>query len=161
MPYKDPEKRRAFHKEASRKWAELNPERRLETNRAYDRRRKGTEARKVSHAADRKRRHVRQRVAVIERYGGDCAFCGSTQYEHLTIDHINGEGSQHRLEIKQQYRGLTDYLYRTEYRPDLYRILCWNCHMAMTRHGVQPGGESLHDMEYWRAFGALRRRPNG
>src|SRR5215510_12115409 len=119
MPYVDPERRREYHREYNRTW---NPERQRELRREYDKRRKDTEARRRSHAADRQRRHIRQRVAVLERYGGGCAFCGTSQFEHLTIDHTNGDGDAHRAEFRPRYRNIYDFLYRTEFRPDLYRI---------------------------------------
>lgn len=156
MPYADPDRNREYHRDYNQRWNEKNPERRREISQAHDRRREGTTARHAQRAEVRTRRHIRQRVAVIERYGGQCAFCGTTQYEHLTIDHVNGDGGEHRAAMATQYRGITDYLYRTEFRPDLYRVLCWNCHMAMTRYGVRPDGESLHDMEHWRTVSALR-----
>ena len=156
MPYADPERRREYHREYNRMWNQERRERRLEINREADQRRYGTPKRQRQHAEVRQRRHIRQRVAVLERYGGKCCFCGTAQYEHLTVDHINGGGTKHRAEFRSKYRNFYDFLYNTEFRPDLYRILCWNCHMAMTRYGVMPGGEPLHDMAYWREFSSLR-----
>jgi hypothetical protein len=131
-----------------------------ESGRLYDKRRKGMPARLRQLAEVRQRRHVRVRVAVIELYGGCCAFCECDQFEFLTIDHINGDGKAHREEIGSRYRGIYDFLFRTEFRPDLYRILCANCHLALTKYGVEPGGEPLRPLSYWRAFGALRRAAN-
>lgn len=158
MPYKDPEQRRAYHKAYSRQWEIDNKEARREAGRKSDRKRQRTKPRVKQIREVATRRHIRERVAVIQRYGGCCAFCGTTQYEHLTIDHANGDGGEHRAQIKTKYRGIADFLYRTEFRPDLYRVLCWNCHMAMTRHRVQPGGEVLHDMQWWEDASALRHR---
>lgn len=129
--------------------------------RRHDKKRKGTPTRVRQLAEVRQRRHLRVRLAVIEQYGGKCAFCPCDQFEFLTIDHINGDGKAHREEIGSRYRGIYDYLYRTEFRPDLYRILCANCHLALTKYGVEPGGESLHPLDYWREVSALRRAENG
>lgn len=120
-----------------REWHERNPEKSRELYR---------------------RRRVRQRIEVIERYGGCCAFCGSVQLEHLTIDHINGKGTEHRAGFRGKYDGMASFLYRTEFRPDLYRVLCWNCHMAVTNYDVQPDGQELHDMTYWKEFSKLRQK---
>lgn len=160
MPYADPEQRRLYHQAYSHQWNLDNKEARRESGRKHDQQRNGTPVRVKQKADVRARRHVRERVIVIERYGGCCVFCGTTQYEHLTLDHVNGDGKEHRKQIASQYRTIYDFLYRTEFRPDLYRVLCWNCHMAMTRYGVQPGGNPLHDMSWWEEFGALRKEPN-
>lgn len=161
MPYANPERRREYQRQYQRQWNQKNRERRRQIMQASDQRRKDSEERQRSHANYRHRRHIRQRVAVLERYGGCCVFCGTDQFEHLTIDHTNGDGKAHRIEFSPRYRNIYDFLYRTGLRPDRYRVLCWNCHMAMTRYGVMPGGEELRDMDYWREFGALRRRTSG
>lgn len=161
MPHKDPEARRAYHRAYGKKWDEENPEARRAIQQRHDQKRYDTPARQEQRNKARWRRHVRLRIQVIEQYGGRCNFCPCTQFEHLTIDHIDGSGKTHRAEIGRTYGNIYEFLARTEYRPDLYRLLCWNCHMAMTRYGVEPGGEDLHDLDYWREQGALRRAPNG
>lgn len=161
MPYADPEVRREFHRAYGLAWDAAHPEARAAIQQRYDAKRKGTPARKRQHAEVRRRRYIRERVFVIERYGGCCVFCGCDQFEYLNIDHIGGGGKAHREEIASRYRGIYDFLAHTEFRPDLYRILCANCHLAHTRYGVEPCGEELHDLDYWRDFGALRRAANG
>ncbi len=44
--------------------------------------------------AIQRRSDARVRQAVFDRYGWTCACCGAT--ENLTIDHINGDGKEHR-----------------------------------------------------------------
>jgi hypothetical protein len=155
MPYADPERRRAYHARKSAEWARENRDKYLAQQRAYDQRRASTPNRISQNAAATKRKRVRQRLAVIERYGGQCAFCGSDQYEYLTMDHVNGNGNAHRAQLPDS---LVAFLYASDFRPDLYRVLCWNCHMALTLFGVEPGGSPLRDADYWRSFSALRYR---
>lgn len=125
MPYTDPMKKKQYNKE----YAKANPD--------------------IIRAGDRRKR-IRLKVKVIERYGGCCAFCGTTQFEHLTIDHIEGNGNKHRAEYRKHYAGIYHLLSYTEFRPDLYRLLCWNCHMAMTHYDVEPDGQELREMAYWK-----------
>lgn len=52
--------------------------------------------------ADRQREHARAynadlKAKVFEHYGTTCACCGSA--DDLTVDHINGDGRQHREEV--------------------------------------------------------------
>jgi hypothetical protein len=159
VPYKDPKKRHDYHAAYGKQWNKDNPEARAAIQKKHDEKRYSTTGRIKQRADVRQRRHIRQRLWVLERYGGCCAFCGITQYEFLTIDHINGDGKAHRKEYSPQYRNMYDFLFRTEFRPDLYRILCANCHMALTRFDVRPDGEPLHDLDYWREFSKLRTPP--
>lgn len=161
MPYADPEKDREYHRDYGRSWDRANPEARQAIQARHDAKRSGTARRRQQNADVRQRRHIRQRVLVIESYGGCCAFCGNGHFEHLTIDHINGGGKVHRASFGPKYRNVYDYLARTELRLDLYRILCWNCHMALTLYSISPEGEPLRSLEWWKGRGALRRTPNG
>lgn len=161
MPYKDPEKRKTYHKEASARWARENRERRRESNRRSDARRAGTPERNRQHAEVRHRRQIRNKIAVIELYGGCCAFCGDDRLEVLTVDHIQGDGKDHRAEIQGQYRGIYDFLSRTDHRPDLYRLLCGSCHLAHTNYNVSPGNNEFRPLGWWKEYSALRRRANG
>lgn len=73
---------------------------------------------------------------VIEKYGGKCACCNECTYEFLQIDHLNKDGKWHRLKIG---RGMK--LHRDMLRDDCQyeiRVLCGNCHNAITAHGECP-----------------------
>lgn len=158
MPHSDPEKRRAYHAAYSKKWDADNIQRRRDINRVHDKKRAGSATRVKQKADVRQRRHIRERIAVIEMYGGKCKFCPCTQYEYLTLDHVQGDGKQHRLEIASKYRTVYDYLLRENIIDHTrFRLLCWNCHMALTRYNVAPGREELHDMDWWRDKSALRK----
>lgn len=64
-----PDRQRA----AERRWADAHPEYRVEVSR---------------------RRRAANRAAVLDHYGRSCACCGATG--QLTIDHVNGNGAEHR-----------------------------------------------------------------
>ncbi len=80
------------------------------------------------------RRSIRERV--IAAYGGKCACCGEAAYEFLALDHVNGDGKQHRAEV-----GVTSAIYRDVVKqgyPPAFRILCHNCNSARGYYGYCP-----------------------
>ena len=67
------------------------------------------------------------KLEVLSYYGGGtavCARCGYSDIRALTIDHMNGGGSQHRLSLKRVH--LYPWLKRNN-SPDGYQTLCMNC----------------------------------
>jgi hypothetical protein len=67
-----------------------------------------------------------QRAAVFDHYGRTCACCGVTGW--LTIDHVNGDGKDRRL---QHGRGGRFYrwLIRSGF-PDGFQTLCFPCNRS-------------------------------
>lgn len=75
---------------------------------------------------------LQKRDAVLSAYGGKCECCGEAEPLFLTIDHIHGNGAEHRRQI-----GKTDmwkWLYSQGF-PAGYRILCFNCNAGRYRNG--------------------------
>mgnify|MGYP003443338865 CR=1 FL=1 len=93
--------------------------------------------------ARRRESDKRLRDAILNVYGPDCACCGESEPTFLTLDHINGGGSQHRKSI----HGKVYAQLRREGFPDGYRVLCWNCNWAYRLMGDCPhrqaGGREL------------------
>lgn len=86
-----------------------------------------------------KRRNEADRAAALAEYGDKCKCCGETTQRFLTIDHINGKGSEHRKKIGRP----ASYAFYTWLRlngyPKGFQVLCWNCNCG--RHfngGVCP-----------------------
>jgi hypothetical protein len=79
---------------------------------------------------------IRRRSDVLSHYGGICQCCGESTFEFLCIDHINGGGNKHRLEV---LRGTNFYswLKKNNY-PTGYQVLCHNCNMAKGMYGKCP-----------------------
>lgn len=77
-----------------------------------------------------KRKQHQDRLDAISVYGGKCVCCGETEIVFLTFDHINGGGNQHRQESRLARKSLASWLVRNNYPPG-FRILCFNCHMAL------------------------------
>lgn len=94
----------------SREWRTANPE-------------------KARELRDRYERSVRARV--FDHYGWACACCGSTSDPE--IDHINGDGKEHRLEALGPGRraGHKFYLWliRSDF-PDGFQTLCRPCNIS-------------------------------
>lgn len=163
MPYADPVKRKEYHKEYSKKWEGNNRDKRKLYQKKHDLKRNETPVRKKQLSDVRYRRHHRNKVYVLEKYGTECTYCGEKRYELLVCDHINNDGARHRE--TQEYKrfncgGMYGYLAKTEYRPDLYQILCHNCNAAKQYYGISPDGNEYKDLEYWKELSKLRRKEN-
>jgi hypothetical protein len=92
-------------------------------------------------AQERARKYLnRLRVKMLQAYGGECQCCGETEPEFLCIDHVNGDGAEHRrqLRVRQQFTSNMLRIVAREGFPDRYRLLCWNCNYGMTRPGGCP-----------------------
>ncbi len=81
------------------------------------------------------------RDEVYAHYGGYiCACCGETTREFLTIDHIDGNGNEHRRSIGIGKAGSKFYywLKKNNY-PSGFQILCFNCNCGRERNkGICP-----------------------
>ena len=78
-------------------------------------------------------RYREQRAAVFAHYGWACACCGTT--EQPTIDHVNGDGKAHRLELhgrSQGGPGFYAWLIREGF-PEGFQTLCKPCNASKGR----------------------------
>ena len=70
---------------------------------------------------------------VVRAYGGRCVCCGEDQISCLQIDHIAGDGKQHRQKVRSVYGDLK----RRGFPQDAgVQVLCANCHQSKTINGV-------------------------
>jgi hypothetical protein len=86
---------------------------------------------------------MRRKLEAIKVYGGECACCGETRHQFLTLDHAHGDGAAHRQELVGASRragsGFLHALARKGYPPvPGLRIMCFNCHMAEDLWGGCP-----------------------
>ncbi len=82
----------------------------------------------------------RQRDRVIQEYGSRCACCGETTKEFLALDHINGDGREHRKAVIGSGRGSSGFyswVIRHKFPPDL-QLLCHNCNSSLGYYGYCP-----------------------
>lgn len=84
-------------------------------------------------------RNTELRLSALLAYGNRCACCGESKLEFLSLDHVNGNGTQHRRSIPG--RSLPLWLRRNGY-PAGFQVLCHNCNFSKGIYGVCP-----HKME--------------
>jgi hypothetical protein len=86
--------------------------------------------------------HQSTRLRVLRHYSGGsmrCACCGESEVEFLGIDHIDGDGAQHRREVRPS--GIYRWLIKNKF-PSGIQILCTNCNLARGFYGTCPHQES-------------------
>lgn len=112
---------------ASAAWRAANPQRARELELRHA-------PKKLAHM---KARRDRDKAKVLEYYGTCCACCGFT--EDLTIDHINGDGYEHRKELFGDGRTGTARFYRwliSNNFPPGFQTLCRSCNSSKYRDGA-------------------------
>lgn len=82
------------------------------------------------------------KVRAIMAYGSNCSCCGEEDIRFLTIDHINGDGNTHRLDIlgSKSAAGARFYywLSRNDW-PVGHQVLCFQCNGGKhTNKGICP-----------------------
>lgn len=81
----------------------------------------------------------RWRIAAINYYSDNdpkCKCCGEREIKFLCIDHVNGDGAQHRRTIG---RSVNIYLWlKKNHYPSGFQILCYNCNNTRHYHKVCP-----------------------
>lgn len=101
----------------------------------------------------RHNRHAKIKVDVLTHYGDGkfaCIACEKTDFDILTIDHINGNGNQHRRE--SHLGGITFYRWLIKQGfPEDYQTLCYNCQMKKCRLHLRSHDAKLADkqMKEW------------
>lgn len=71
------------------------------------------------------------KFVVYRAYGNRCVCCGEDNPEFLSIDHINGGGSQMRANKTHPVSGVALYYWIIKNKfPKMFRLLCHNCNMA-------------------------------
>jgi hypothetical protein len=79
-------------------------------------------------ASKAKETRLRLKLEVISHYSNGqnkCSFCGEKRIECLQIDHVNGQGNQHRTRVIQG-RNFYTWLKQNNY-PEGFQVLCANC----------------------------------
>jgi hypothetical protein len=103
------------------------------------------------HSRDKNADNRKARDRVFEAYGWVCACCGEDRYEFLQVDHINGDGADHRRRVvahrpKKDGGALASLrdIIKNGFPKDLVQILCANCNRAK---GTLPGRRTcpVHD----------------
>ena len=133
-------------RERDRRYLEANPEKVAETYRQWQ------EANREKIKEDHRRWFSGLREAVYDHYGRMCTCPGCYAVEDLTIDHINGDGAQHRQELSGDPRGggarvIYLWLIRENFPPG-FQTLCRRCNISKGRGVRCRINHSLeHDVE--------------
>jgi hypothetical protein len=91
------------------------------------------------HVEASRRKWHRDRKKVLDHYGTKCACCGETTYEFLEVDHINGDGRQHRQIVGMH---MMSWIIRHKFPAD-FRILCANCNRGVAYYKVCPHDKAV------------------
>ncbi len=81
----------------------------------------------------------RLRDDAFDHYGKQCVCCGEDHREFLTIDHVNGNGAEHRRVGVMGGTAIYRWLRKNKF-PEGFRTLCSNCNLAMGIYGQCPHG---------------------
>jgi hypothetical protein len=135
---------KSCHSAMAARWIENNREKKRETNRKAmaafrERHPEKVKALNTKYRAlhgDKYRQAARERerkkkLLIIERYGGQCACCGESDYRFLCIDHKNNDGYEHR---KVKRVNIYDFIVANNF-PDTFQVLCFNCNCARALYG--------------------------
>ena len=75
---------------------------------------------------------------IIAGYGGRCACCHEYNHAFLCIDHINGQGTEHRKQIGGNSNLLYRWLRKNNF-PQGFQVLCFNCNRGKYfNNGICP-----------------------
>lgn len=84
----------------------------------------------AEHIKKTKKVHAaRLREAAVKHYSDGtmaCALCGTKEYQHLCLDHKDGDGTRHRKENHIEGKAVYQWCKKNGY-PALFRVLCYNC----------------------------------
>lgn len=159
MPHKDPEKRKAYHRQydknrteeqkerrrkTARKWQQANPDKVRASRKKYYASHRFEEIRKATKG--NQVRYQKYRLMALTHYGGDppkCKCCGEKIFQFLVIHHPNNDGKKHRQQMRKKYSwGIYEFLKRNNYPPG-FDVLCYNCNLAIAYYGSCPHQSQL------------------
>ena len=85
--------------------------------------------------------HRKKKKEVLLHYSSGflvCACCKESYYEFLCIDHIDGGGSKHRKELRENgHQSIYRWLINNGF-PKGFRVLCYNCNQSLGLFGYCP-----------------------
>lgn len=91
-------------------------------------------------------RHHKAKEEALEILGNKCEFCGETEFEFLTIDHVYDDGFEERK--SKQHRQIWRDIITNRVDRSRYRVLCYNCNSGraiLQRHERKSISKHLVD----------------
>jgi hypothetical protein len=91
---------------------------------------------KIQYLSNIKNKYKLIKKEVFDHYGGKCQLCNESNYENLSLDHIDKNGRRHRKSVLKIDSGSQFYKWVHKHKPNNIRILCFNCNCqhSMTKH---------------------------
>lgn len=83
--------------------------------------------RKTQYLVSQRDKRFKIKMNVLEYYGSACALCGQTDFNNLSLDHIDGSGRRERKTILGIDSGSGFYNWVLNNKPNNIRLLCFNC----------------------------------
>jgi len=101
---------------------------------------------RAAHAQQCRDTLQRLKSQVYRAYGNKCQCCGEMNEDFFTLDHVNGDGARHRIEICGKNSANPLLMYRWIIRngyPSTIRLYCYNCNIGAYRNsGICPHREA-------------------
>jgi hypothetical protein len=94
-----------------------------------------TPIKRKRYAASRSRSKasLKARKTALNLLGNACVCCGDTYEPYLQIDHVDGDGKDHRKELRHGTQALYRWVIQNP-ATDRVQILCANCHLYKTKY---------------------------
>ena len=90
------------------------------------------------------------KIKVLRHYSQSeepfCECCGENNIEFLTIDHVNGGGTQHRRQLRENGMTIYRWLIKNNFPPG-YRVLCMNCNTSIGFYGYCPHKQTTEELK--------------
>jgi hypothetical protein len=89
----------------------------------------------ISRKIEKKQNSLNVKLKIINNYGKLCKCCGYNDFYALTIDHIFGDGSLERKNLRISGLAFYRHLIKNNYPKDNYQLLCYNCNCCKGAYG--------------------------
>ncbi|MBP9719114.1 MAG: hypothetical protein KBD46_01490 [Candidatus Levybacteria bacterium] len=95
---------------------------------------------RISRSISEKKIAIALKALCLKQYGDKCRCCEESIIQFLTIEHVEGNGNNHRKELfKHNVGGVHMYRWLKKNNfPKGYAILCMNCNWATRYRGICP-----------------------
>lgn len=78
------------------------------------------------------------RLEMIAQYGGVCTCCLEHRPAFLSLEHVRGDGAEHRRQVGRNGQAQLVDLKRQGWPKEGYTVLCFNCNIAKGAKGKCP-----------------------